>query len=248
MADTDSKTVSIDEFNELKAQLTQADERAKRFEGLFTDLEKRFNSVKDIDPVAYKAMQEDYDNLRKQAATGDKDEIDRLLADKEKQITTRFETKLTELQSLTDRLQSENKELKVVDRAMETIGGRFNDDTHGFIKQYVRQAVDRGESGDFVVKDDAGNVRYSKQNPSKPLTLEEFADELAEKHPSLARANVPAGGVQNGQRLPSGAQVDLAAYLNPSKHAQMDTETRHKLGPQAADRLVLTQGGLRFKD
>lgn len=248
MADNDSNTVSAEQVNELKAQLAQADERAKRFEGLFTDLEKRYSSVKDIDPVAYKAMQEDYDNLRKQAAQGDKNEIDRLLADKEKALTSRFETKLNELQTLTEKLQSENKELKVVDRAMETIGGRFNDDTHGFIKQFVRQAVDRGESGDFVVKDEQGNVRYSKQNPSKPLSLEEYADELAEKHPSLARANVPAGGVQNGQRLPSGAQVDLAAYLNPAKHAQMDIETRHKLGPQAADRIVFTEHGLKFKD
>jgi len=232
----ETKTVSMEDHTKVYQQFQDADTRAKRFEGQIADMESKLKPFDGIDLEKLKAHSEELDILKKEKATGSTEDIDKYVSDKEAEVTSRFESTITELQGKVDGLAGENRELKVVDKAMTAIGGLFNDDCHGFIKQIIRKSVHK-DAGDFVIKDDEENVRYSKGNPAKKMDLAEYATEISELYPSMAKAKVPAGGKVPGEKLNGKvSEGTLQSYLRMTpdeRKTRFSRADRMQLGKEA---------------
>lgn len=227
-----------EEFAGLQTKLTELDTRAKRFEGMATDLEKKLERYKDLDPVEYKANKEALEELRRELAEkGDKNDLKKWRTDTEGKIRSEVQKQIDTLQAERDQLLKEAKELKIVDKAMEKIAAKFNEDGHGFVKDYVRRSVDRDDTGEFIVKDEKGAVRYSASKPAQRLTIEEYAEEIAAKHPSIAKPSVTSGTMKPGEKLSGGAgDPALTRYLKmtPEERSKLPIADRHKLAQAAA--------------
>jgi hypothetical protein len=230
----DEKTVSFEEHSRIVQDLQKATDRAQRMEAKLTDLERSFEKVKDIDPLKYKAVLEDYDLMRKEQAKGDPAKIDELVKEKEARIRAEVQKEIDELRGKSGKYESELKELRVVDKAMNEIGGAFNDDMHPFIKQYIRSQVDLGNDG-LIIKDDKGETRYSRADRTKPMSLREFADEIAEKHPSAAKSKAVAGSMQAGTKSNGSGGMDGARWnaMTEAQRAAYPLEDRRKYSAMA---------------
>ena len=101
-------TEQTEEKTEEKTQVDVGaiEERARRFEAQLIDANKRLEKFAGIDVEKYHAVLEDYDNLRKEKATGSREEIDALIEDKRKEIEGAYKTHLDE---------AKNKSLTVVE-------------------------------------------------------------------------------------------------------------------------------------
>ena len=223
----------------------QADARAKRFEGQLVDLQRQFESFSKLgDPDSIRGKLEDYDNLKRDKATGSPEDLDAWKKDTESEIRGELQKDIDGLKSAVAEKDKKLNELQVVDKTMSQIGGMFNDDTHDFIKQYVREGVKLDESGDLIVHDGEGNPRYSPGNASVKMTVSEYAEELAGKHPSMAKAQNVAGGKQGVQKAGSGgAGIDINRFSKMSKEerAKLPVDDRRKLSSQLANEMRLVE-------
>jgi DNA-directed RNA polymerase subunit F len=205
--------VSAGEVAELKTQLAKLDERAKRFEGMAVDYQKQLDNFKGIDPEKYKAIVEDYDNLRKQTAKTP-EEITKLMSEKEVEIRSQYQKQQDELKSKYDSTSRELHELKVVDRALEQVGGIFNEDMLPFVKEQIRREIDRDAEGNFIVKGRDGKPAYSAKEPAKAKSISEWAAEMAERHPSMVRSTAKGGAFQKGETSNGAGSLDAKRYLD----------------------------------
>lgn len=220
---TEGKTISEADFNKLQADYNGAVERARRFEGQLADVEKKLEPFKKHNIDELLAAKEERDLLKEETAKskGGAD-LDTFKKELEGKVRGQYQKNIDDLTGELEKYKKENKELSIVDRAMTEIGARFNDDTHPFIKQFIRQSVDKDEQGNFVVKDEKGNLRYGANTPSVPMSLANFADEIATKHPSMAKANVTAGSLKGGTQTPGrSAFVDVQRYMQMSREEQL---------------------------
>ena len=211
MADNDG--VKLEDYNALREQVTKLDERAKRMEGLATDYQKQLESFKGIDPEKYRALIEDYDNLKKSTVKTPQ-EIDEFVKSKEHEIRSQYQKQQDELKSKYDTTSRELHELKVVDRALEQVGGIFNEDMFPFVKEQIRREIDRDEEGNFIVKGKDGKAAYSAKEPAKTKTLSEWAAEIAERHPSMVRSTAKGGAFQKGESSNGAGSLDAKRYLD----------------------------------
>lgn len=186
---TQPEMVPAEEFN-------KAQERARNFEAKLTDLEKRF---KGVDPEEARALREEVALLRKDAAGGDPKKIDDLIARERGEIEKRFSSKLTETESALSEAQKRLKRAEVVNPALMTAAKFFNNDALPLLQPVLESALDF-EDGKIVVKQD-GRVVPSVKNPRiAAMPLEEFLESLVEKHPSLAKPTLAAGGKEGVTR------------------------------------------------
>ncbi len=226
-------TVSVEEYNKVL-------DRARTFEAKLTDYEHKIKTFDGIDPVAFKAMKEDYDNLRKESAAGDKDKVAALLADKEKELTSRFSGKYTELEGLTKTQAAELKKLKVTNVAMQKAANIFTADSLALIEHKIDASCDWDKDG-IIVKGADGKPVVSTKDPRQNMSVDEFLESLAVAHPSIAKSNATGGAATNGTtRAATGAGVkgvSVSAYEN------MSQAERAKLPP--AERISLMQQALR---
>ncbi len=243
--DTGTKAVTAEEYNTLQTKLNEADSRAKRFESMATDLEKQVKAWGDLKPDSVKGMLEDYELMKRDKATkGTPDDLKAWQDEQIKKIRGDVQKELERLTTERDELSSRFKELSIVDKASEEIGGYFNDDVQPFIKGIIRQFVDKDENGDWIVKNDKGEVRFSPTSPANKLTLREFAEELAGRHPSFARPQVKKGVGQNGTINPTGkvGDIDVSRYLrmSPEERANLEPKLRGQLAIAAAKQVPIT--------
>jgi hypothetical protein len=217
---TETKTFTFDEYSKVVQDFQREQDKARRLEGEVVDVRKRLEPLEKVDLVALKAKAEELDLLKQQNAKTP-DEIKQLIKEKETAIRAEIQRELDENKTALQKYQSENKELRVVDKAMGEIGKHFNDDMHPFVKQYVRQSVDVNDRGEYVIKDDSGDVRYSKVDRTKPMSLKEYADELAERHPSAARPTGTSGGMHAGTK-----SNGISGEMTPQKWLGMTVQQR----------------------
>jgi len=232
---SDDKAISIDEHSRVQQQLQKAEERAQRFEASLADIERKYNTVKDIDPVKYKATLEDYDNIRKENAKGDPKKIDELVSEKEARIRAEVQKELDELRGKSTKAETELRELRVVDRAHSLFGSRFNDDVQDDVKARVRKDADINEDGAIVFKDDKGQLRYSHVDRTKLMTADEYAEELANLKPSWAKATHVAGGMQPGIKSNGTGGMDPVRWLrlSPAERAKYSIDDQRKFSQEA---------------
>lgn len=231
----------------LEAKVTELDTRAKRFEGLLATAEKDLAKFKGLDIEKLKADSEALTQLQHERAQNKPEELKAFREAEREKIRKEFAPKLEEYETENKKLKGSLHEHLIVDKALTTVGAKFNEDAHIFVKDMIRRSMDRDEQGNIVVKDEQGNVRYSRAKPTEKLGLEEWAEEIASKHPSIAKPTVTSGSKSAGQvKLPSGGGVlDVASYIKmtPEQRAKIDPKDRGALATAAAGQIRL--GGPR---
>lgn len=186
-------TVSVEEFNKLR-------ERAQNFEARVVDFEKRY---KNIDPEEHKALKEEIGLLRRETVGGDPKKIEEFLTKERAELEKRFSGKLTETETALQEATKRLKRAEVVNPAMITAAKFFNDDALPLLQPIIEGSLDM-EDGKIVVKQD-GKIVPSTKNPRlAAMPVEEFLESLIEKHPSLAKPTIGAGGKDSAsKRTPS---------------------------------------------
>lgn len=212
--------------------ISAIEERARRFEAQAIDAQKQLERFKGIDPEKYRAVMEDYDNLRKEKATGSPEEIDRLIAEKKQEIEGLYKGHLDEAKNRALQLEQELKQLRVVDRAKTKAADRFTTDALDLIQTPIERDLDFVD-GEIVVKGDGGEIKRSPQDPSKNMSLDEYLDSLANKFPSIVRSEFRGGAKPTGQQRSGTAQSGITAQqymeMSPNERRQLDAKTRGEL-------------------
>lgn len=185
-----SDTVSKEDYD-------KALDRARRFEARFTDLEKKWEKVKDIDPERVAADREALETLMKQQGTNDKAQIDELLARKEKEYKDTYGKQLEEKDTRLKDAETKLQRLEVVNPSLRLAADLFNstelDILEGIIEKNLRKV-----DGEIVAVGPDGKPRPSKKDPRKDMTAQEFLEDFAEAHPSMAKARTSPGGGETG--------------------------------------------------
>lgn len=189
----------------LESELTRQKEINQNLQARLTDFEKRWGWTKDHDPEGIKAKIEDYDNLRKSATGGDKDAIDKLVSDKEKEIEGRYSRKFSEFESENTNLKREVKNLRVTSVAMQEAAKFFNADGLPLLKPMIESNTDFVD-GKIVVIDN-GKPRASIKDPRNPMDLSEFMELLTKDYPSIAKSNSVGAGKPNGTKINGSSSV-----------------------------------------
>jgi hypothetical protein len=190
-----------------------------------TDYEKKLERYKDIDPDAVKAMREDYEIMRKEAASKDPKKFDEWATSKETEIRGAVQKELDGARATAEQARKELIELKVVDRVFALAAGKFNEDTHEDVKRYVRERCALDDSGEIVVKGTDGKPLYAKGSTTKLMGAQDFVSWLVEQKPSWAKAEGVSGVRDPGQRTTSkhGGAEQLPAEL-PSWPKEKQTQ------------------------
>lgn len=176
------------------------------------DAEKRLEAFKDIDPVAFKAMREDYELMRKQQTGGDPKKIDELVAAKEAEIRASVQKTVDALTEKTTSYETRLKELQVTDNVFSKAASKFNADCHDDIKSYIRKYGDIGDDGAIIFKDDKGALRYAPGSTTKPMGVDEFIGWLADTKPSWAVPDGKAGAKTAGQKTSAASNARVLTW------------------------------------
>lgn len=171
-----------------------------KYQAIESELKELKSSYKDIDPVKVKEALTELENLRKKSAVGDEAKINELLSNKERELTERFGSRVSELENENGNLAKELKRHKVTNGILQEAANKFNADALKLLEPIIEKDGDL-ENGQIVFKDKDGRVRYSKKNPQQPLSTSEYLDELVEAYPSAAKSTVPAGGKGAGEKI-----------------------------------------------
>jgi hypothetical protein len=230
MADND--TVSVEAYNELKAQVSKLDERAKRFEGLVKDYELKFENYKGINPEEVKALKEDYDNIRKQSVKSPED-IDKLISEKENELRSSFQKQLDEARAKAESSGKELHELLVVDKALEQVGGNFALDMHAIVKEMLRREVDRDADGNLIIKGKDGKPAYSAKEPAKLKSLAEWVEDIGARHPSMLASTAKGGALNKSEQTTGVSGIDARRYIDAVNRGNKDSIPMKDRGEQA---------------
>jgi hypothetical protein len=206
--------------------ITQASyDEAKRKERLYygqaTDLEKKLNEFGGYDSIKEKLFE--LDELKNKSAKSPED-VQKIVNSKIEEVRTPLLKQLEAEEKKAKELADKLYKIEVVDSTISNIGKLFQEDTLPVIKDlYISRFVKKDESGELVILDDNGQIRYSG---SKKMDITDFANEILQKHPSFK-----AGQSSNNSRPTGGAGNKVANSGKPlteSEYKALSKEDRIK--------------------
>lgn len=217
----------------LQKQISDLKRKAFENETRANTLEEKY---KGIDPERHRAIVEDYENLRKNSAVGDKDAIDSLIAEKENEFKNQYGEKIEGLEGKLGEAEKRISYYEVV-LPMRELGKDFLPEAWKYLDSEI-SAHCRKKDGQIVVYDDEGNIRMSKDNPRNQMTPEEYIEELKDKNSFMVRPNVKPGAYTNtGENTTNGSGGNrFEAYKSASlaeRRQNFTPEERRKFAVQS---------------
>lgn len=201
-----TKSVNVNDLSaEAKAQMFLAS--AQRDLDLFRDKYHKTEAERTDYEVKLKEANRKLDALRKEKAVSKPEDLDAWRSEEEKRIRSEIGGEIETEREKTKRLEAELKELRVVSNVFSAAKDKFNKDVEDDVKERIRKSCDIAEDGQVIVKDEKGNIRYSKTNVSKPMGIEEFIEEVAEQKPSWVSKTVVSGTMNNSSNRSSASAV-----------------------------------------
>lgn len=224
---------------------TKLIQKNQRLQGQYVELEKKwkeFTSMyKDIDPDEYKQLKGKLEEAEKKAAEKDPAKMEELFERKLSKLRNDFNSEKETLTQQLENLRKQNKTLAVTDKVMGEISSFFNQDALKFIKREVEESCELDDDGTIIIKDDNGDILYKG---SKPLTIKEYGELLAEKYPSLARFQGSGGSrdMTPGQKVPgnrgSNRVPETYAELQAMPNAKEVLARLQKENPAAVQKIL----------
>lgn len=218
MADNDggTSTVSAEDFDKEVS-------KRQRAEAELVDLKKRMDAFKDIDPERVRADREALERLQKEKTAGDPKALEEWQTSKEAEIKGRFDKKLTEYEATNAELLKKLTRLEVVNPAMRKAADLINPTELDMVEILVERDLMLID-GKICVRGKDDKPAPSVKNPREDMGLEEYLEELAEKHPAWARSTMQPGGKQ-----PGNTSGNTAGSLSAEKYVKMSREDQLKL-------------------
>ena len=196
-----SETPAVD-VGALQARIQELETHKNTWMGKATEYEKKFQGV---DPDEYHSLKASVEQLQREKAIADPKQMDAWKADTEKLVRSTVQKQLDDAIARAKSLESENKELKVVDRAFKDIADEFNSDCFDEVKQYVRRFGDVDEKGNLIFKDENGAIRYAQGSTSKQMDAKEFGAWIGSLKPSWKKPTHVRGTDTGNQTKSAGA-------------------------------------------
>lgn len=224
---TETETVSKAEFERVKDQM-------QTWMGKATDIEKKLNG-KSLDFLI--AAAEERDILAAERAKADPKQFDSELNRRVDTVRQELGSKLTEKDNKINELSAHLKELRVVDSVVKSAGDSIYKNAADDFREYVRRHCDEGDNGQIVVKDSNGKPRYSPENPSKLMSVEELINELKTTRDHWFSNKIPAGGHQPGEKS-SSATGSVSTWAELSKLSKEEADkVLEKLPPHVVSKI-----------
>jgi hypothetical protein len=173
----ENKAIPSSEF-EQKYQKER--ERAQRFQGELTDLEKRveaYSKYGDIDTINGKLQE--LEALKREKAGKSDEDLDKLINERLLDAQKAIEDRDRKLQELS----SELHETKVVSKAWDVISNEFTSDAGKLLKDKLRKDLTITADGQIAVKGNDGKPSFI--DGVKLKTVIDYAEELKREYPSL---------------------------------------------------------------
>lgn len=180
--------------------------KLQELSGKVSHYEKTYDG---IDAEEARANKQALKDLEKQNAGGDPKKVEELLTKQEKELREKiFKPELEKRDGQIGKLQSELKELRVVETAFGKVTGKLYDKASDEFKAHIRATCDVDDDGNVIVKDTNGKPRYSPKNAAAKMTIDEYIEELvsAKDHWFL---NQTASGTHKGGEKFSGTGAEI---------------------------------------
>lgn len=189
---------------------------AQHFKAQLDEIKGRLKLFDGIDPEEVGRLRSEVDSFKKKGAVGDEKAIDALITEKESEIRRSVQKQLDELAEQRDTAARQLKELRVVDRALAECGAKFVPQAQDDFRRVVRDCCDLGDDGQVVIRDQNGKVRMSPKNITAPMSLSEFAEEVATQKPHWAASSFQGGAHHPAEKIKSngGAPALTLAEIN----------------------------------
>lgn len=157
--------------------------------------------------------------LDDKAKTGDPDAIKKIKDELRIELADKEESFKKEKAQLLAELKSE----RVVAKGLQAAAALFNSDALDLIQMKIERQCD-WDNGNIIIKDDKGEPRYSEKNRREYMSMNEYLEELATKHPSLAKASGTAGFKDSGEKQHNrnGRSISLSDLAGLSNQEQKE--------------------------
>lgn len=185
-------------LSQLETEVSKQKDLAQNWMGKYTDVEKRLNG-KPLETIIEAAKERDI--LVQQSIGSDPKKLEAELDRKAKEVRDQFAPQLQERDSKIQQLSSRLKEQLVVNNVLGEAASSLYEKATDDFKEYVRRFCDLDDSEKIVVKDDKGNIRYSKANAAIPMSPKEFIEELKQSKDHWFKNPTPQGHQQKGERF-----------------------------------------------
>jgi len=207
---SDEKTFTIKDIEAERAHVQHERE-------LRTDLEKKLSVFKDIDPEAYKAMQTQLSELKNKAATGSEDKIAERIKEEREAEAARAQKVIDDLTAKLNGKETELKSERVTKAILQKAADAFGKDTLELLTPIFEKDGDF-EDGQVVFKDAKGKLRYSEKDPRKPLSVDEYIEEMRQKYPTAAVSHAKGGSRGDAKPISSHANgVEIRSMADAAR-------------------------------
>lgn len=207
----------------------------QHFKQIADELQAKF---KGIDPDDYSNTKKELEEIRKKAALGNPEEMEKWKVTTESEIRKQVQKELDEANSRASKYEGENKELRVTDKVFAALGTEIMPDMADFIKEQIRRYGDINEKGEIVFKDGSGKPMYAPGSTTQPMGLDHFKLHLRGQFPSAFKASDKGGTKQPGEKVSvNGITVTSLADLKRLPSAQQ-REVLSKMSRAEQDALL----------
>ncbi len=224
------------ELTTLKNELAKQRDLTQTWMSKATHYEKTLDGK---DPIALIEAAKERDLLAKAQAVGDPQKFEAELERRSNSIRQEFAPKLEEKDKELSSVKSKLKDLLIVDRVFSKASDQIYPKAADDFKAYVRAVCDLDENEEIIVKDSSGKIRYSPNNPSKPMQVDELIKELSEQKDHWFTNKTPQGGKMGGEKIVTASgDWNLASLSKLSADeqkqvlAKMTPEQRQKIASE----------------
>lgn len=164
------------------------------------EAEKRLKAFEGIDPADYAKTKAERDELKNKAAAGSEEAVTARVKEAVEAERVRLEKALADERQAKDALAKDLKTERATKAILQKASGAFGSDTLELLTPIFDRDSDY-EDGQVIFKDAKGNKRYSPKDATKPLSVEEYVEEMRNKYPTAATATAGIGGKTDAKKI-----------------------------------------------
>lgn len=224
------RTYSQEQFDSMQEKLDKAVAQAEDFKRQMG----RWAAFGDPDSI--KGKLEDYDSMKRDKASGDRAEVDKIVNEKVLEERNAWTQKVTGLEEANKSLSSQVRTFKIMEPVTKLARDLFTDDSHELVSHLVSSVADLGEDGNPIIKGSDGKPLRSLLDPAKPMSLSEYMTKLAADKPGIARPKGASGAGSSGTSASAssgGVTVQQYVSMNKEEREKLPVDLQRKLAPEA---------------
>jgi chromosome segregation ATPase len=232
------------EYTKLQADFIRLQQLVSDVNDENTKLKSKLASYGDTTPEVVAELKRQALEKRTTEVAGSPEQISKLIDEAKEEVRKQLAAQIDQLQKERDAQSTRLKQINVTSRVMSEYGKGVTDDMRDMAEQIVTSSVDIDPANpdQFVVKDERGQVRYSKNNPAMKMTPAELFEELKQKRPSMfAAQGINQGSMTSGQRVAYRPGTNAVEGIDLERF-KSDASYRESLGRDVRNRVYKQLG------